>query len=253
MGCKPDIRQAREKLFELGVGGNAVGTGLNTLADFRDRIMWELKAQTGEPYLAATDGVEATQFLTDIAEMSSALKLLSVDLNKIASDLRLLSSGPNTGLGEITLPAVEPGSSIMPGKINPSICEAVNMACLQVIGYDQVITLACAAGQLELNTHMPLIGLNLIKSLNILDASIAALTDQCVVGIVANKDVCAAHFEKSAGLATVLNPVLGYDQVAELVKESETTGKSLRVLVVEKKIMSESEWNDLIQKSTGPQ
>jgi aspartate ammonia-lyase len=200
----------------------------------------------------AKDGIEATQFMTDLAEMSSALKLLALDLLKICNDLRLLSSGPNTGLGEIVLPPVEPGSSIMPGKINPSVCEAMGMACIQVVGLDQAVSMACGAGQLELNTHMPLIGCNLVKSFRILDRGCGMLATKCVAGIKANRDVCRLNFERSAGLATVLNPKLGYDRVAELVKESLRTRKNLRQLVLEKRIMSEKELNRILVRSTGP-
>ncbi len=246
------VEQAVGKLLELGVGGNAIGTGVNTKKAFRRLILQELNRATGRKYRAAKDGLEATQFMTDLAEMSSALKLLALDILKICNDLRLLSSGPNTGLGEIVLPPVEPGSSIMPGKINPSICEAMNMACIQVVGLDHAVAAACGAGQLELNTHMPLIGCNLVKSFRILDRGCAMLARKCISGIRANREVCRLNFERSAGLATVLNPRLGYDRVAELVQESLRTKKDLRRLVLEKKILSEGELNRILARSTGP-
>ena len=246
------VEQAAGKLLELGVGGNAIGTGVNTKKAFRPLILQELNKVTGRKYRVAKDRLEATQFMTDLAEMSSALKLLALDLLKICNDLRLLSSGPNTGLGEIVLPPVEPGSSIMPGKINPSICEAMGMACIQVVGLDNAVAMACGAGQLELNTHMPLIGCNLVKSFRILDRGCAMLAKKCISGIKANREVCRLNFERSAGLATVLNPRLGYDRVAELVKESLRTKKDLRRLVLEKKIISEGELNRILARSTGP-
>ena len=184
--------------------------------------------------------------------MSSALRLLALDLLKICNDLRLLSSGPNTGLGEIVLPPVEPGSSIMPGKINPSVCEAMGMACIQVVGLDAAVAMACGAGQLELNTHMPLVGSNLVKSFRLLTQGCAMLGKKCIAGIKANPGVCRLNFERSAGLATVLNPRLGYDRVAELVKESLRTRKNLRQLVLEKKIMSGKELDRILARSTGP-
>ncbi|HOW98616.1 MAG TPA: lyase family protein, partial [Kiritimatiellia bacterium] len=168
------------------------------------------------------------------------------------NDLRLLSSGPNTGLDEIILPPLEPGSSIMPGKFNPSACEAVNMACLQVFGLDAAVAAACGAGQLELNTYMPLIGFNLLRATRYLERACALLGEKCVRGIQANREECARHFEHSAGLATVLNPKLGYDRVAELVRESLETGRTLRQLVLEKKIMTEDQFNDVLKHSTGP-
>jgi len=239
-------------LLELGVGGNAVGTGVNTPADFREKIINALNQATGQEYRIADNGIEITQFLTDMGAFSGALKMLALDLNKIVNDLRLLSSGPNTGLGEINLPPVEPGSSIMPGKINPSICEAANMACMQVIGNDAAVSAACAAGQLELNTHMPVTGANIVKSLKILMKTCAALNKKCVTGITTNEEVCRSNFERSAGLPTILNPVLGYDQVAVLVKESLRSGKTLAELVREKDLLPENEFNALLATSTGP-
>lgn len=246
------IAEARQHLYELGIGGNAIGTGVNTKKEFRQLIVQELQTITGENYSVAKNGIELTQFLTDIAQFSGALRLLSIDMLKTVNDFRLLASGPNTGFAEILLPAVEPGSSIMPGKINPSICEAANMACMQVLGYDYATATACAAGQLELNTHMPLVGYNIVKSLHILQRTCDALADKCVNGISANKGVCMQHFEASGGLPTILNPLLGYDKVAELVKESLREKKSLRQLVLEKNIVSEEEFEKLLRQSTGP-
>ncbi|MFA5689657.1 MAG: aspartate ammonia-lyase [Kiritimatiellales bacterium] len=240
-------------LLELGVGGNAIGTGVNTPAAFREKIISALNQATGQEYRVATNGIEITQFLSDMGAFSGALKLLALDINKIVNDLRLISSGPNTGLGEINLPAVEPGSSIMPGKINPGICEAANMACLQVVGNDAAVAAGCAAGQLELNTHMPLVGVNIVKSLNILIRVCAALDKKCVRGITANEAVCKNYFERSAGLPTILNPVLGYDRVAELVKESLATGKTLTELVREKNLLPEKEFAALLANSNRPQ
>jgi len=252
--CKAEKRIAFAcmNLLELGVGGNAIGTGVNTPAAFPGKIVDALNQATGHPFRTADDGIEITQFLSDLGAFSSALKALALDLNKIANDLRLLSSGPNAGLGEINLPAVEPGSSIMPGKINPSICEAANMACLQVIGNDAAVSAACAAGQLELNTHMPLVGSNIVKSLKILTQVCTALAEKCVSGITANEAVCKEYFERSAGLPTILNPVLGYEKVAELVKESLKTGKTLAELVREKDLMPEKEFKALLERSNGP-
>jgi aspartate ammonia-lyase len=252
--CKAERRIAFAcmNLLELGVGGNAIGTGVNTPVAFREKIISALNQATGQEYRVADNGIETTQFLTDMAAFSAALKMLALDLNKIVNDLRLLSSGPNTGLGEINLPAVEPGSSIMPGKINPSICEAANMACMQVIGNDATVSAACAAGQLELNTHMPVTGANIVKSLKILTKTCVALNEKCVADITANEEVCRRNFERSAGLPTILNPVLGYDQVAVLVKESLRSGKTLAELVREKELLPENEYNALLANSTGP-
>jgi aspartate ammonia-lyase len=246
------IEKTVARLLEIGEGGNAIGTGVNTKAEFRPAIARELTALSAPPFRPAENGIEITQFLTDMADFSSSLRLLAMDIHKICNDLRLLGSGPNTGMAEIVLPPVEPGSSIMPGKINPSICEAANMACLQVMGNDHAIQLGCMSGQLELNTHMPLVGSNLVRSMRILERSCRMLAHKCIAGIRANRERCYYYFENSGGLGTILNPRLGYDRVAELVKESLKTKKTVRELVVEKKIMSAEEFDELVKTSTGP-
>jgi len=246
------IAAAQKRCLELGVGGNAVGTGINTKKAFRKEIIAALNSQLGRKFTVAKDGLEITQYLTDLGDLSSAVRLLATDVLKLTNDLRLLSSGPNTGIGEIVLPPVEPGSSIMPGKINPSICEAANMACMQVFGNDHAVSMGCSAGQLELNTHMPLVGTNVVKSLQIMARNCRMVGEKCVKGITANVDLCRTNFEISAGLATVLNPLLGYDAVAKLVKESLKTGKTLKDLVLEQEIMTEKALEALLKKSTGP-
>jgi aspartate ammonia-lyase len=250
--AKSRITGAGDNLLEIGVGGNAVGTGINTKSAFRSHIVKALNDSTGLSFKTADNGIEITQFLTDMGQMSAALKLFALDLLKVTNDLRLLASGPNTGIGEIRLPAVEPGSSIMPGKVNPSICEAANMACIQVVGYDTALAMACGLGQLELNTHMPLIGANLVKSFDILIRTCIMLDQKCIVGIEADEKRCQRNFETSAGLATVLNPALGYDRVATLVKEGLTSGKSLKTLVMDKKLMTEQELDKLLAGAFGP-
>ena len=246
------IEEARHKLLEIGEGGNAIGTGVNTKREFRPYIAQELSSITGDGYRPAHDGIEITQFLTDMAQMSYTLRLVAADVGKICNDLRLMASGPNTGFAEVVLPAVEPGSSIMPGKINPSICEAANMACMQVMGHDHAVQMGAQAGQLELNTHMPLVGYNLVRAFRVLERACIMLADKCITGIKANKETCYQYFENSGGLGTILNPRLGYDKVAELVKESLKTKKTVRQLVVEKNIMTDADFEKLVQTSTGP-
>ena len=246
------IAAAASGLLEIGVGGNAVGTGINTKPEFRAHIVRALNEATGLSFTTARNGVEITQFMTDMGHMSAALRLLALDLLKITNDLRLLASGPNTGLGEIRLPAVEPGSSIMPGKINPSICEAANMACIQVAGCDAAVSMACGMGQLELNTHMPLIGANLVKMFSILTRTARMLAEKCIRAIEADEARCRRNFEASAGLATILNPAIGYDRVAELVKEGLASGKNLKTLVLEKNLMNEKELEELLKGAFGP-
>lgn len=246
------LRAAAERLKELGIGGNAIGTGVNTKPAFRAEIIAALNEETGGDFRVAEDGVHLTQFMTDFAHVSAAARNCALDIHQIANNLRLLASGPNTGLGEIHLPAVEPGSSIMPGKVNPSICEAVNMVCLQVQGLDHAVALACGAGQLELNTHMPLIGANTLQAVKLLAAAARTLAEKCISGITANAETCRQHLENSAALATLLNPRLGYDRVAQLVQESLARGKTLRELVLEKQWMSAAEFEALLASSTGP-
>jgi len=246
------ISDAGERLKELGVGGNAIGTGINTAPAFREQIIQALNEETLGDFRPAQNGIYLTQFLTDIAHVSAAIRHAALDLQQIANNLRLLSSGPRTGLGEIRLPAVEPGSSIMPGKINPSICEAVNMVCLQVQGLDHATALACGAGQLELNTHMPLIGANPLQAAKLLSAAARALAEKCVVGITADEETCRRNLERSAGLPTLLNPRLGYDRVAELVKESVASGKTLRELALSQGLLTEVEYEALLASSTAP-
>ncbi len=227
------LEETKKFLYELGVGGNAVGTGINTPPEFRAAIIKQLNELTNMDFKVTRDGIESTQFLTDIAALSSLLKLIAIDLNKISGDLRLMSSGPKTGLHEIMLPAVEPGSSIMPGKINPSIAEAVTMACFRVMGNDTAISVACTSGTLDLNTTMPLIGYCIIESLEILTNAASTFAEKCIAGITADKEQCRYYVEHSMALATAFNPHLGYDKVAELVKESLASGTPIQQLAIQ--------------------
>ena len=214
--------------------------------------MQALNAETDGAFRVAEHGLHLTQFMTDFAHVSAAFRACALDLQQIANNLRLLASGPHTGIGEIRLPPVEPGSSIMPGKINPSICEAVNMVAMQVQGLDHATALACGAGQLELNTHMPLIGANTLHAAKLLSAAVRALTEKCIAGISADAEVCRRHLENSAGLPTLLNPRLGYDRVAQLVKEALASGQTLRELALAKGLLTAAEYDALIASSTGP-
>ena len=177
--------------------------------------------------------------MADLINLSGALRTLSLDLTKIANDVRLLSSGPTTGIGEIILPAVQPGSSIMPGKVNPSIAEMLNMVCFEVIGNDFTAMMAAQAGQLELNVMMPVIAHDLTQSLLILTNGINVFTNRLIKGIEANEERCKELFEKSAGIALALNPFIGYEKAAEVAKEALKRGVSLRQVVLEKGLLSE--------------
>jgi len=240
------LKDTEKFLRKLGVGGNAVGTGLNTYPEFRPLIMKHLSKIVGRKFEVADDGIETTQYLTDMAHLSAVARIVAIDLNKICNDLRLISSGPKTGLKEIDLPAVEPGSSIMPGKINPSICESVNMVCMQVFGNDQAVSIAASAGQMELNTHMPVVGHNLLESLHILAGACDNLAQKCVDGITANKERCRWYVENSASIATALNPYIGYDKAAAVVKESLATDKPIPQVILEKGYLSPSELKEVL-------
>ena len=224
------VREAAVYLLDLGIGGSAVGTGVNVEPEYPDRIVSHLAADTGLVLRAASDRIQLMQSLGDVAAFSGAIRTAALDLSKIASDLRLLASGPRTGFDEILLPAVQPGSSIMPGKVNPSIPEMVNQVCFQVMGNDMTVALACEAGQLELNVMMPVVAHNVLFSIAILSRAARALDERCVRGIEANEAQCAYWVERSAALATALAPELGYARAAELAKKSVMSGELIRDL-----------------------
>jgi len=235
------INFALNFLYELPIGGNAIGTGINTPPKFKEKVIKILNKKIDGKFVPAKNGIEGIQFLTDIANFSSALKMLAIDLNKISNDLRLLNSGPYTGINEIFLPAVEPGSSIMPGKINPSICEAINQVCFKIFGNDLTITNSCAAGQLELNTYMPIIAYSLIESIKILTNGMNVFTEKAIKGIKANEERCKFYAENSLALITALTPILGYDKCAEIAEERRKTNKSIKEIIVKKGYLSKDE------------
>ncbi len=222
------LAAARDGLLELNLGATAAGTGLNAHPRYAATVARVLKARTKLPVRPAVNLFEVTQSLADIVAVSSALRGVALELTKIANDLRLLSSGPRTGLAEITLPAVQPGSSIMPGKVNPVMAELLNQVCFQVIGCDTTVAYAGQAGQLELNVMMPVVAHNLIFSMTILTNAVRVFTTKCVAGITADAARCREYANHSVGLATALNPYLGYGQAATIVKEAVATGRSIR-------------------------
>ena len=231
------IETASGDLTLLGLGGSAAGTGLNTHPQYRFRVAQLLGELIEQPLQPAPHLMAAMQSMAPFVAVSSALRNLAQDCVKLSHDLRLLDSGPKTGFKELQLPPVQPGSSIMPGKYNPVMAEMTSMVCFQVMGYDQAIALAAQAGQLELNVMMPLIAYNLIHSIEILGNTLAALTHRCLKGIEVNRDRTLAYAEGSLALVTALNPHIGYLNAAAIAKESLETGKSLRQLVLEKKLM----------------
>lgn len=232
------IETASGDLTLLGLGGSAAGTGLNTHPQYRHRVAQILGELINKPLRPAPHLMAAMQSMAPFVNVSGALRNLAQDCVKMSHDLRLMDSGPKTGLKEIQLPPVQPGSSIMPGKYNPVMAEMTSMVCFQVMGYDAAIALAAQAGQLELNVMMPLIAYNLIQSIEILGNALTALTHRCLAGITANRDRCLAYAEGSLALVTALNPHIGYLNAAAVAKESLETGKSLRKIVLERGLMS---------------
>jgi aspartate ammonia-lyase len=235
------IKTAAEELKGLGIGGSAAGTGLNVHPDYR-RLMAETLSENLDLDLMMTDNYfEAMQSMRPFVNLSGALRGLAVDLGRLANDLRLLSSGPRTGLSEINLPPVQPGSSIMPGKVNPVLAEMLNMVCYRVIGNDVTISSAGMAGQLDLNVMMPLIADTLVESLKILTGGIKSFNTRCLKGITSNRERCRDYAENSFAMVTALNTVIGYLKAAEVAKESEKTGKPIRQIVVEKGYLKQEE------------
>lgn len=237
--CRRWFEQAAWELEELGIGGSAAGTGLNTHPDYRFAVVEELRRQTGVPFRATEDLREAMQSQLCMAALAAALRLFCLEMTRITNDLRLMCSGPLTGLAEIVLPAVQPGSSIMPGKVNPSMAENMNMVLFQVLGQCQSIDYSVQAGQLELNVMMPGMAFSAQFSLQILTNTMDTFTENCVKGIKADAERCAFYAETSPSLATALNAHIGYKQAADVVKEALATKQSIPDVVRAKGLLSE--------------
>jgi fumarate hydratase class II len=228
------LRRAAAGLRRLGIGGTATGTGLNAHPEYHARMVTKLSELTGLELYESDDLFESMQSMADAVDFSASMRTLAVTLDRIANDFRLLSSGPATGLDEIRLPAVQPGSSIMPGKVNPVLAEMLNMACFHVMGNDLTVMMAGQAGQLELNVMMPIIAHNLFESMQVLIGAIAAFTDKCVAGLQANPEKAGGWLAKNAILVTALNPVIGYLKGAEVAKEAMATNRTIKEVVVDK-------------------
>lgn len=240
------VSQTRENLYEVNMGATAVGTGLNAEPKYIERVVELMRNFTGYPLQNAEHLVDATQNTDAYTEVSSALKICMVNMSKVANDLRLMSSGPRTGFGEIQLPARQPGSSIMPGKVNPVMAEVVNQVAFQVIGNDQTITLASEAGQFELNVMEPVLVYNLHQSLSMMTNVFNVFREYCIDGIVANKEACQDYVEKSIGIVTALNPHIGYEAATKVAKEALETGRSVRELCLEYKLLTEEQMNQIL-------
>jgi aspartate ammonia-lyase len=240
------IVEAADYLRDLGIGGTAVGTGVTAEKEYPALMIRNLEKVSGLKLRVGKDRIQLMQSMGDVAAFSAQLKVLAIDLSKIASDLRLMASGPRTGLDEVRLPAVQPGSSIMPGKVNPSIPEMVNQVCFQVIGNDACIAISSEHGQLELNVMMPVIAWNLLMSETILANTAKVLDEKCVRGIEANAEMCAYWLERSAALATALAPRIGYARAAEISKQSVKEGVLIRELVTREKVLPPDEIEEVL-------
>jgi len=242
---KVRAEKAIEVLRELALGGTAVGTGLNRHPDFPAKVMRHLHQRTGIEFFEARDHFEAQSGKDAVVEASGQLKTIATSLFKIANDIRWLGSGPRCGIGEIQLPPTQPGSSIMPGKVNPVLCESMMMVCAQVFGNDTVVTWSGANGNFELNVMMPVMAHNILESIRLLGNVADAFTEKCVVGIAANEERCRELVELSMAMVTSLAPKIGYDRAAEIAKESARTGKTVRAICREKKVL-ENELEDAL-------
>lgn len=240
------ITAAAEGLRRLGIGGTATGTGLNAHPEYHGRMVKTLQKLTGLDLQTSDNLFESMQSMADPVHFSGALRTLAQDLIRIANDIRLLASGPSTGLDEIRLPAVQPGSSIMPGKVNPVMAEMLNMAMFQVVGNDLTVLMAGQAGQLELNVMMPIIGYNLFQSMDIIINAVNAFREKCIVGIKANREKAEGWLAKNAILVTALNPVIGYEKGAEVAKEAMATNRTVHEVVVEKGYLTAEESQRLL-------
>lgn len=235
------IKQSVQHLGEVNMGATAVGTGLNAKPEYIKRVVEILNEITGLPLANAGNLIDATQNTDSYTEVSSSLKILAINLSKIANDLRLMASGPKTGINEINLPARQPGSSIMPGKVNPVMAEVINQIAFQVIGNDHTISLASEAGQLELNVMEPVLVFNLLQSLSILQNGIKVFTKYLIDGITVNTEHCKQLVEGSIGIVTAINPHVGYEVATQVAKEALETGKSVREICLENGLLTEEE------------
>lgn len=235
------IKEACALLCEVNLGGTAIGTRINAPAGFSEAVVQKLATISQKPLVPASNLVEATSDMGAFVFFSSMLKRLAIKLSKMSNDLRLLSSGPRTGLGEIRLPEMQPGSSIMPGKVNPVIPEAMNQTAYQVMAADMAVSLAAESGQLQLNAMEPLIVYNLFNSLKMLKAACEMLEQRCIRGITANEDICRDYVERSIGIVTALVPVLGYSVASKLAREALLTGATIKELVLQQQLLTEQE------------
>jgi len=238
--------KAVRALRELPIGGTAVGSGINTHHEFGARMASTLSTVTGIEFVEAADHFEAQAAKDGVCEVSGQIKTIAISLNKIGNDIRLLGSGPRCGIGELSIPATQPGSSIMPGKVNPVMSEMIAQVMAQVIGNDAAITHACRESYFELNIGMPVMTHNLLESVRLLAAAARVFADRCVVGIAANEDRCKELIEGSLAMCTSLAPLIGYDRAAAIAKEAFRTGKTVREVAREQKALTDEELDNAL-------
>jgi fumarate hydratase class II len=241
------INSCLPHLCELALGGTAVGTGLNTHPEFAVKAAGKIAQLTGKPFVSARNKFEALATHDSLVELSGVLKTLAASLMKIANDVRWLGSGPRCGIGELQLPENEPGSSIMPGKVNPTQCEAMTMVCVQVFGNDATVNFAGASGNFELNVFKPVIIFNVLQSIKLIADACSSFTDNCVVGIKANELVIKKHLENSLMLVTSLNPYIGYDNAAKVAKKAHKENKTLKEAAIELGLLTEEKFNEVVR------
>jgi len=241
------LREVTSLICEINMGATAVGTGITAHPEYASRVCKHLVEITGIPFVTAADLIEATQDAGVFVQMSGVLKRVAIKLSKVCNDLRLLSSGPRAGLGEINLPAVQAGSSIMPGKVNPVIPELVNQIAFEVIGNDITVSFAAEAGQLQLNAFLPIVAHSIFNSLLHLRNGCLTLADRCVRGIAVNRERLEEHMSRSIGIVTALNPYIGYANATEVAQEALRSGRSVADLILEKKLMTKEELAEVLR------
>jgi fumarate hydratase class II len=248
------IEAAMPRIYELALGGTAVGTGLNTHPDFAVKAAKNISEITGQPFVTGRNKFEGLAAHDAMVEISGVLKTLAVSLMKISNDIRTLGSGPRCGIGELNLPANEPGSSIMPGKVNPTQSEALTMVCAQVMGNDVAVNIGGATGHFELNVFKPVIIYNVLQSIRLISDGCESFTDNCVVGIEANDENIKAHLNNSLMLVTALNPHIGYDNAAKIAKKAHADGTTLKKAAVELGLLTEEKFDEVVrpEKMIGP-
>ncbi len=244
------LKGVQANLAELALGGTAIGNGANAHPEFAPRVIQLIANDTGCPFKEAVNHFEAQAAQDAAVEASGALRTVAVSLTKIANDIRWLASGPRCGIGEITIPSLQPGSSIMPGKVNPVIPEAVIQVAAQVIGNDATITLAGQGGVFELNVMLPVIAYNLLESINLLSAATVQLREKCVDGIIANEEKCRSTVEQSLALGTALVPVIGYEQAAAVAQEAARTGKTVRQVALDNHVLPEEQLREIFDRGS---